>query len=140
MVLNDPTYLEHDAYFLFEKFMEKMWDWYAVTPSPPPPTSSRSRTTSPLSERQPFERSHDLHLCPAAKRLQILWEETLRSHDRELFDHLQEMCIIPTTFGTNWTKLLFSRQFADYLIVWDAVIATNFTVVEHVVVAMVRDH
>ncbi len=40
---NDPAYLEHDVYFLFETFMENMWEWYYVPPPPPTPSESGDR-------------------------------------------------------------------------------------------------
>ena len=58
--------------------------------------------------------------------------------DKELHKHLSQLDILPTTFGTNWTKLIFCRQFAatDHLLIWDAVIAAGFTLIDCVVVAM----
>ena len=77
-------------------------------------------------------------LCNAANRLHNLWNNVLRLYDNDLYSHLLAMDVLPTTFGTCWTKLLFSRQFqVDYLVLWDAIIATGFTLVDYVVVAMV---
>lgn len=30
-VINDMQFLEHDTFHLFEKFMDRMWDWYYVS-------------------------------------------------------------------------------------------------------------
>jgi hypothetical protein len=30
-IINDPHYLEHDAYFLFDSIMINMWEWYYVS-------------------------------------------------------------------------------------------------------------
>ena len=67
-----------------------------------------------------------------------MWDNVLGTHDPKLYNHLNSNLVLPTTFGTNWTKLLFSRQFKDYVVVWDAVIASGFTLVDFLVVAMVR--
>ena len=77
-------------------------------------------------------------LCGAAQRLQRVWDNVLGTHDPELYNHLNMNFVLPTTFGTNWTKLLFSRQFKGYVLVWDAVIASGFALVDFLVVAMVR--
>ncbi len=63
----------------------------------------------------------------------------LQDRDPRLYEHLQSQLVVPTTFGTNWTKLLFSRQFPDdFPLLWDCVVATDFTVVDSAVVAMVE--
>ena len=67
-----------------------------------------------------------------------MWVNILQLHDKELYDHLVSMDILPTTFGVNWTKLLFTRQFTDYNLVWDAVMVSKFTLVDYIVVAMVN--
>ncbi len=38
-----------------------------------------------------------------------MWLNILQLHDQDLFDHLEDLSVLPTTFGINWTKLLFSR-------------------------------
>ena len=50
------------------------------------------------------------------------------------------MCgVLPTTFGSNWTKLIFSRQFPkEFVLLWDAVYAMGFELIECIFVAMVR--
>ena len=45
---------------------------------------------------------------------------------------------MPTTFGSNWTKLIFSRQFPkEFVLLWDAVYALGFDLIESIFVAMV---
>ena len=66
-----------------------------------------------------------------------MWVNILQLHDKQLYDHLVGLNILPTTFGVNWTKLLFTRQFQDFLHLWDAVIITKFSLVDYIVVAMV---
>ncbi len=143
--------LEHDVYALFEKTMEYMWDWYYTNPNV---TMSRMRNgsangTEPIqkiSEEPLFSSNGRLQSCDldgslmisnAAKRLQNMWVNILQLQDKELYDHLVSLSILPTTFGINWTKLLFTRQFVDYFHLWDAVIVTKFTLVDYIVVAMV---
>ena len=36
--INDPRYIEHDAYFLFDFIMLNMWEWYFVTEAVPSAT------------------------------------------------------------------------------------------------------
>ena len=121
--------------------MEYMWDWYYTSPielttSPPnfknvPPSFSDSNTDE--------DYLPTVLLSNAARRLQNMWVNILQLHDKELYDHLVSMDILPTTFGVNWTKLLFTRQFTDYNLVWDAVMVSKFTLVDYIVVAMVNN-
>jgi len=131
---NDIDFLEHDVYWLFEKVMEKMWNWYYV------PAVAKLEPSERGAEKRPFE-GHSAaaeKLSPAAHKLRTLWNCTLRSRDSVLYDHLQLNDVLPTTFGTGWTRLLFSRQFpADFLVLWDAIVASEFSLVEPVVVAMI---
>ena len=116
-----------------------MWDWYYTSPielttSPPkfknvPPSFSDNNTDE--------DYLPTILLSTAARRLQNMWVNILQLHDKELYDHLVNMDILPTTFGVNWTKLLFTRQFTDYNLVWDAVMVSKFTLVDYIVVAMV---
>lgn len=138
--LLNPDMIEQDGYALFEKIMEYMWDWYYTAPielttSPPniknvPPSSYSDNNT----DEDYFP---TVLLSNAARRLQNMWVNILQLHDKELYDHLVSMDILPTTFGVNWTKLLFTRQFTDYNLVWDAVMVSKFTLVDYIVVAMV---
>ncbi len=141
-------YLEHDSFAIFEKFMEKMWDWYFVEKCPPqsrrvppPPPLSPDGEIKLFSNKRNDGGSEELAggnlLCHAARRLHAIWTNILKTHDKVLFNYLEECFIIPTTFGTSWTKLLFSRQITEYLILWDAIVATDFAIVDFVVVAMV---
>lgn len=127
--------------------MLKMWDWYYVPPSPVGSSGDlgRYRQQSPKADDKMLFRDAlgGVHVggagvSNATRRLQNLWDNVLPQQDEELHKHLSVMDVIPTTFGTNWTKLLFSRQFSDYLVIWDAVIASAFVLVDYVVVAMVR--
>jgi hypothetical protein len=139
-VVYDLQFLEHDVYFLFEKIMENMWDWYYV----PRDLFQRKlgqparQASVPLTEQRLFAKSQPgLLLGNAAIRMQSMWDNILRLQDQELYEHLQNMQVIPTTFGINWTKLLFSRQFQSYLVIWDSIIATHFSLVDYIIVAMV---
>lgn len=132
--LMDPNFIEHDTYFIFERAMEHMWDWY-YTPDRPP--TSRRFTRQPSAPFvSPGEVDDGSH-CNAIRRLRNMWLNILQLHDQDLFDHLENLSVLPTTFGVNWTKLLFSRQFKAYLSLWDAILASLFTLVDYIVVAMV---
>ena len=123
--------IEHDTYVIFEKVMEYMWDWYFTSP---PPINMKNRLKSEeLSANSPqsFNEKNDIVICDlvsnAAKRLQNMWDNILQLYNKVLYDHLVSLNILPTTFGINWTKLLFTRQFPDYFHLWDAIIVSKFT-------------
>lgn len=136
--LLDENYIESDIYCLFERIMDFMWDWY-YSPDSDERRSVRSKPS--VVATAPFENDGGLLQWQthnnAVKRLHNMWVNILQLHDKRLYDHLHGLHILPTTFGTNWTKLLFSRQFSDYLPLWDAVIDSKFTLVDYLVVAMV---
>merc|ERR1719229_1276352 len=123
-----------------------MWEWYFVTETVPSATptvinGARAKTnviSVEATEQRLFSGDNrgDEDLCGAAQRLQRVWDNVLGTHDPELYNHLNMNFVLPTTFGTNWTKLLFSRQFKGYVLVWDAVIASGFALVDFLVVAM----
>ena len=135
-------HLEHDVYALFEKVMEYMWDWYYTSPMTHSGKLPKNGANSPLFESNGRNlATSDLdsqHISNAAKRLQNMWVNILQLQDKPLYDHLVSLNILPTTFGINWTKLLFTRQFDDYFHLWDAIIVSKFTLVDYIVVAMVR--
>ena len=113
-------------------------DWYYTSPIQP---NGHSRVSNTTFENVPFISDEDDFyplLTNATHRLQSAWVNILQLHDKELYDHLVNMNILPTTFGINWTKLLFTRQFDDYCNLWDAVMVSKFTLVDYIVIAMVR--
>ena len=120
--------IEHDTYVIFEKVMEYMWDWYFTSP---PPINMKNRLKSEELSTQSFNEKNDIAICDlvsnAAKRLQNMWDNILQLYNKVLYDHLVSLNILPTTFGINWTKLLFTRQFPDYFHLWDAIIVSKFT-------------
>ncbi len=137
-VINDVRFIEHDSFFLFERFIDKMWDWYYLRPYNT--TVKICNGDSSLMDAKPFESLHGFApTCAAARRLHYIWDNILQTHDPKLYAHLKELEILPTTFGTNWTKLLFSRQFpaSDFLFLWDSIVASGFSLVDYIVVAMV---
>ncbi len=85
---NDAAYVEHDTYWMFDRFMDRMWEWYYVQPeeedartkSKSPIVSPSSASPSPLLGARLFEGDDScrVHLCPAAKRLNTLWNQTLQ--------------------------------------------------------------
>jgi len=148
--LLNPEAIEHDAYALFERIMEYMWDWYFT--SPPPSVIPNGRNSLSTNNQKSDEISadspqlfegdkNDTVICDlvsnAAKRLQNMWDNILQLYNKKLYDHLVSLNILPTTFGINWTKLLFTRQFPDYFHLWDAIIVSRFKLVDYIVVAMV---
>lgn len=141
-----PEQIEHDVYGLFEKIMEYMWDWYYTSPRKSSPLPARlhengnntiEETPTLFDDNDRLSALESQMLSNSAKRLQNMWVNILQLHDKELYDHLVSLYVLPTTFGVNWTKLLFTRQFTDYFPLWDAVIVSNFSLVDYIVVAMV---
>lgn len=140
-----PETIENDVYVLFERVMEYMWDWYFT--SAPPIKMRNNGKNSAHSNQVESDDSNDTDkveddknldlVSNAAKRLQNMWDNILQLHHKVLYDHLVSLNILPTTFGINWTKLLFTRQFPDYFHLWDAIIVSKFTLVDYIVVAMV---
>ena len=136
-----PETIEHDAYVLFERIMEYMWDWYFTSPPPTIIPNGNNGSTSYHQKSDEFSASNspqlfdedknDVVICDlvsnAAKRLQNMWDNILQLYNKTLYDHLVSLNILPTTFGINWTKLLFTRQFPDYFHLWDAIIVSKFT-------------
>ncbi|KAL7713017.1 Rab GTPase activating protein [Entamoeba marina] len=49
--------------------------------------------------------------------------ESLKKYNMKCYDHLNELGIIPTTFGIKWLRLLFSREFPIDENLWDAIFA-----------------
>ena len=92
--LNDQDFLEHDVFAMFEKTMERMWDWYHVSKAPASPEAtisparpaSRASVASGGDERLPFasedDEDQDKHLSKAAKALHRVWHTTLATRDR----------------------------------------------------------
>ena len=134
----DRDHFHHDCYALFSRFMEKLWDWYYVPPIPPRPTKKSPNMSPNPGEQVPFANFlAQQPISSSTQRLLSLWNNVLQSHDKELYDHLEECHVIPTTFGINWTKLLFSRQFEEYYRLWDHIVASQFLTVDFILVAMV---
>ncbi|XP_040575880.1 TBC1 domain family member 5 [Lepeophtheirus salmonis] len=145
----DPLYTEHDAYALFESIMKRMHDWYWSPPfsshfpskKKSNPISSPNRLFDDEHSQQVCENQESREILNASKRLQHMWNDILALNDGELYGHLEELGIIPSTFGLNWLKLMYSRQFFDdyaFLEIWDAIFATNFILQDFILVAMVH--
>ncbi len=152
--LLNPDFLEHDIFALFKAVMAHMWDWYFVG-SPSPMLRAKINggaiiNSSGKAEGQaqrPFERDKEAAtfleeyatMSNSARRLQNIWVNILKVHDVDLFNHLEGNGILPSTFGIKWTKLLFSRQVADYIPLWDAIIVSKFSLVDYIVASMVSE-
>ncbi|KAL0074506.1 rab-GTPase-TBC domain-containing protein [Phycomyces blakesleeanus] len=115
-VLNS-TYVEHDAYLLFERMMKYAKPWY--------------------------EFNDDVPSRPACRRIQ---HEYLQAIDPPLYKHLESFGIEPQLYGIRWLRLLFGREFDinDLLKLWDAIFAQDPTlkIAEYICLAIllrVRD-
>ena len=89
--VNDGDFLEHDAYAIFEKTMERMWDWYHVPSCAavedvasrrPASRGAKEEERMPFASREEEEEDHDKNLSKAAKALHKLWHNTLSDRDK----------------------------------------------------------
>lgn len=103
----DAAYIEHDAYAVFARLMERAQFFYEVKEAVPG-TQSPQETSSAI-----VERSKHVH--------QVL----LRKIDPDLAAHLTNIEILPQIFLIRWIRLLFSREFPfnQSLTLWDTLFA-----------------
>jgi hypothetical protein len=121
--LLDATYIEHDAYFLFDALMQRQQRWFLPAPSSSPNSSTSQDNMSPLMKKS----AHIQH-------------ELLQKHDNQLYLHFQTLRIEPQLYLLRWIRLLFGREFhiEDVLVIWEAIFAfdDDFTLVDHIAVSM----
>ncbi|OAA67743.1 TBC domain-containing protein [Akanthomyces lecanii RCEF 1005] len=105
----DAAYIEHDAYAIFSKLMERAQFFYEVK-DVAPGTQSFQETSSAI-----VERSKHVH--------QVL----LNKIDPDLAAHLTNVEILPQIFLIRWIRLLFSREFPfnQFLVLWDTLFAVD---------------
>ncbi|OAQ99929.1 hypothetical protein LLEC1_03736, partial [Akanthomyces lecanii] len=105
----DAAYVEHDAYAIFSKLMERAQFFYEVKDAAPG-TQSFQESSSAI-----VERSKHVH--------QVL----LNKIDPDLAAHLTNIEILPQIFLIRWIRLLFSREFPfnQFLVLWDTLFAVD---------------
>lgn len=102
----DAAFLEHDAYMLFERLMERIGAAFA-----PPKRAERGKVAPTR--------------APVVVRCDRVQNTLLRSRDIELCSHLQSNQVEPQLYMMKWIRLLLGREFhlEDVLLLWDAIFA-----------------
>ncbi|KAI6772142.1 hypothetical protein HG530_003100 [Fusarium avenaceum] len=111
------AFIEHDAFVLFSRLMERAQSFYevkdiAATPGTPLQPSKFPEQSSAIVERSKF-----------------IHEVCLQKVDPELAAHLTNIEILPQIFLIRWVRLLFSREFPfeQFLVFWDTIFAVDPT-------------
>jgi TBC1 domain family protein 5 len=151
--LNDPRFIEHDAYDLFSKAMDIVEGFYTVadenfldqsvvvTPSPSTPFSLFvSEKLEKVKRKLSFRNEGTKPKAPWISKLEIIYDQKLRFIDFALWNHLNTLDISPRLFGLRWLRLLYGREFPfpDLLFLWDVIFTDRprFTIIEDIFVAM----
>ncbi|KAM5514531.1 TBC1 domain family member 5 [Fusarium oxysporum f. sp. phaseoli] len=113
----DHSFIEHDAFVLFSKLMERAQSFYEVKDVIPAPGSSLRPPKFAEQSSAIVERSRFIH------------EVCLQKVDPELATHLTNIEILPQIFLIRWIRLLFSREFPfeQFLVLWDTIFAVDPT-------------
>ncbi|QPC73957.1 hypothetical protein HYE68_004709 [Fusarium pseudograminearum] len=113
----DHSFVEHDAFILFSKLMERAQSFYEVTDTATTPGNSLKPSKFPEQSSAIVERSKFIH------------EVCLHKVDPELATHLTNIEILPQIFLIRWIRLLFSREypFEQFLVLWDTIFAVDPT-------------
>ncbi|KAJ4141121.1 hypothetical protein NW768_000328 [Fusarium equiseti] len=113
----DHAFVEHDAFILFSKLMERAQSFYEVKDNPVTPANSLRHSKFPEQSSAIVERSKYIH------------EVCLQKIDPELATHLTNIEILPQIFLIRWIRLLFSREypFEQFLVLWDTIFAIDPT-------------
>uniref|UniRef100_A0A914YDT6 Rab-GAP TBC domain-containing protein n=1 Tax=Panagrolaimus superbus TaxID=310955 RepID=A0A914YDT6_9BILA len=150
--LNDPRYIEHDAYDLFSKAMNIVEGFYNVadenfadesvaSPLPASPFSLFvSKKVEIVKRKLSFRNATTKPKAPWISKLELIYDHKLRSIDFALWSHLNALDISPRLFGLRWLRLLYGREFPfpDLLFLWDVIFTDRpmFTIIEDIFVAM----
>ncbi|UNI14333.1 hypothetical protein JDV02_000970 [Purpureocillium takamizusanense] len=103
----DADFVEHDAYILFSRLMERAKAFYEIKDAP--------------------DQGHAEQRSTIVERSKYIHEACLQRVDQELANHLQNIEILPQIFLIRWIRLLFSREFPfdQFLALWDTVFAID---------------
>ncbi|SPO00537.1 uncharacterized protein DNG_03285 [Cephalotrichum gorgonifer] len=119
----DRSFVEHDAFTLFSRIMDRAAPFYEVN------DSAESADTQSSSSSVIVEKSRFIH------------EVCLDKVDPELAQHLTNIEILPQIFLIRWIRLLFGREFpfAQLLLFWDALFAVDprLELIDLICVAMI---
>jgi len=120
--LFDRTFIEADAYSLFEALMEgQLSDWYRTS-------QSRHELGSRMDDGKPWCRPQDQTSGNMlVTTLNNIHDVLLKRHDPALYLRLEKLEIFPQLYGIRWLRLLFGRefQFRETLMLWDAIFADS---------------
>ena len=110
MTLNDPKFIEHDAYDMFSKAMDIVEGFYTVADEnfaeqsiPLSPTSPFSlfvnNKINLLKKMLSFSNDSRKPKAPWIEKLEIICDRRLRETDFALWNHLNVLEISPRLFG-----------------------------------------
>ncbi|OAA58571.1 Rab-GAP/TBC domain protein [Niveomyces insectorum RCEF 264] len=132
----DARFIEHDAYVLFSKIMDRARNFYEINKSSSSSASGddgsavhTNRLLFPPNELSPFlASSHSaggVEESAIVKMSKEIHETTLMQVDPELATHLKNIEILPQIFLIRWIRLLFGREFPfqQHLALWDNIFA-----------------
>ncbi|KAL3076701.1 hypothetical protein niasHS_013497 [Heterodera schachtii] len=122
-VLNDPVFLEHDAFALFTRLMSLIRCFYLSDNAPL--VNANVATFKSHLEREPFSESLSGKSSELLRRLDYICNGLLLEVDPPLHHHLSNLDILPQIYGVRWLRLLFGREFSlpDLLYLWDVIFA-----------------
>ncbi|CAK7271626.1 hypothetical protein SEPCBS57363_004720 [Sporothrix epigloea] len=137
----DCRYIEHDAYTLFVKMMDKAHVFYEtnINTSAPanPDTGALGDLLPPLAIVNSTGGTEQSAIVELSREIH---EGTLMKVDPELAVHLKNVEILPQIFLIRWIRLLFGREFPfeQHLALWDNIFAfdPSFHLVPLISVAM----
>uniref|UniRef100_A0A914CC24 Rab-GAP TBC domain-containing protein n=1 Tax=Acrobeloides nanus TaxID=290746 RepID=A0A914CC24_9BILA len=139
--INDPRFLEHDAFAMFRQLMMMLEKWYINTDD----YGSDNSSIAPLSKDRiggvPFCKSKNPGPnSELIEKLNMINDVMLREIDPALWRHLNSLEITPQIYGIRWLRLMFGREFPmhDLLFLWDAILADRpqLVLVDYIFIAM----
>ncbi|KHN74040.1 TBC1 domain family member 5 [Toxocara canis] len=139
--VNDPAFIEHDAFELFTQLMMLLECWYISG------DEKMSRDDDVPSKDdvilEPFCRSQDTGpSSELIQKLRSINNDILAVVDPVLHAHLLKLDVAPQLYGIRWIRLLFGREFPihDLLFVWDAILAHRppLSLIDYIFVAMLE--
>ncbi|KAI1450941.1 RabGAP/TBC [Annulohypoxylon stygium] len=122
----DASFIEHDAFAIFSRVMDRARSFYEVAESSTAPPLTTLVQPSPTSS--------------IVEKSQYIHEVCLYKVDPELSTHLKNIEILPQVFLIRWIRLLFSREFPfdQMLVLWDTLFSVDpsFKLIDLVCTAM----
>lgn len=121
----DSTFIEHDAYVLFDKLMTYGKSWYEFNDDVPS-RQSQNKSKPDLISNIP-KPPESARLNPVVMICHRVHHQYLRTVDPILYRHLENFGIEPQLYGIRWIRLLFGREFEihELLKLWDAIFAED---------------